>query len=493
MTATDAADSTIGSIRAAMFPDSARTETSPCHPVPPRAGVVVPIRAFALGKARLADALDPAERAALARRLAERVRPGRRAPCPSSSCPRIPTCATGRRAAARDRARRSRHRSTRPPPADATTSAPRAASRVVVAHADLPYARGLARLAATGRGRSSRSCPATATTARRCSRFPPTREFHFAYGPGSFRRHAAEARRLGLGLRVVRDRDLAFDVDVPDDLVELAADLEATPTTVTLRLVPSRVLAIGAHPDDIEFGCGATLAKWARAGAHVELAGPHRRLEGHLGSRPATSPRWSPPARRSNGPRPDPRCAPASHFLGAVDGELDEPTRHHRAQVCARRSAPSVPTSCSGHDPWKRYRLHPDHRHGGRARSSTGIVAARDPHFFPGAGRPHRPSRLLLFEAQDVDHVEVVDEPRSTRRSHALLCHRSQWRSTMGIEEDGPDSRCAARRVREHASRGEVAHGRRRGVQAHRRATRLTSRRDEGAPEGPFDSIGGTD
>ena len=51
----------------------------------------------------------------------------------------------------------------------------------------------------------------------------------FAYGPGSFRRHAAEARRLGLGLRVVRDRDLAFDVDLPDDLVELDADLEATP------------------------------------------------------------------------------------------------------------------------------------------------------------------------------------------------------------------------------------------------------------------------
>jgi LmbE family N-acetylglucosaminyl deacetylase len=33
--------------------------------------------------------------------------------------------------------------------------------------------------------------------------------------------------------------------------------------------VPARVLAIGAHPDDIEFGCGATLAKWAAAGAAI--------------------------------------------------------------------------------------------------------------------------------------------------------------------------------------------------------------------------------
>src|SRR5215470_2740892 len=38
-----------------------------------QAGVVVPIRAFALGKARLAARLDGNERAALARRLAARV------------------------------------------------------------------------------------------------------------------------------------------------------------------------------------------------------------------------------------------------------------------------------------------------------------------------------------------------------------------------------------------------------------------------------------
>ncbi|NND02858.1 MAG: PIG-L family deacetylase, partial [Acidimicrobiia bacterium] len=32
---------------------------------------------------------------------------------------------------------------------------------------------------------------------------------------------------------------------------------------------PARALAIGAHPDDIEFGCGGTLARWAAAGCHV--------------------------------------------------------------------------------------------------------------------------------------------------------------------------------------------------------------------------------
>ncbi|HNJ98820.1 MAG TPA: PIG-L family deacetylase, partial [Ilumatobacteraceae bacterium] len=32
---------------------------------------------------------------------------------------------------------------------------------------------------------------------------------------------------------------------------------------------PTSALAVGAHPDDVEFGCGATLAKWADAGCVV--------------------------------------------------------------------------------------------------------------------------------------------------------------------------------------------------------------------------------
>ena len=46
--------------------------------------------------------------------------------------------------------------------------------------------------------------------------------------------------------------------------VEIAVASRDLPT-------PGRALAIGAHPDDIDFGCGATLAKWAADGCEVHV------------------------------------------------------------------------------------------------------------------------------------------------------------------------------------------------------------------------------
>ncbi len=87
-----------------------------------------------------------------------------------------------------------------------------------------------------------------------------------------------------------------------------------------------------------------------------------------------------------------------------------------------------------GHDPWKRYRLHPDHRHAGFL-VTDGIVAARDPLFFKELGEPpHRPRTLLLFEADEADHLEDVTGFVEAKLA-ALLEHKSQLRSTMGISQ----------------------------------------------------------
>jgi LmbE family N-acetylglucosaminyl deacetylase len=135
-------------------------------------------------------------------------------------------------------------------------------------------------------------------------------------------------------------------------------------------------------------------------------------------------------------------------FLGWPDGELDSGVRQ-RWQVAywIRRLTPEV---VLGHDPWKRYRLHPDHRHAGFL-TVDGVVAARDPHFFPEQALPHhRPSALLLFEADEPDHVEVVTEVDVERKLAALESHRSQLRSTMFVEEGsaGYDAQLAAFRGR---------------------------------------------
>ncbi|HEU5300821.1 MAG TPA: PIG-L deacetylase family protein [Acidimicrobiia bacterium] len=198
--------------------------------------------------------------------------------------------------------------------------------------------------------------------------------------------------------------------------------------------VPDRVLAIGAHPDDIEFGCGATLAKWSAAGAEVHLL---VLTDGSKGTWDANADTAALVSTRQLEQRAAANALGAVGVvhLGAVDGELqnDVETRRHVCGVI-RTVRPDV---VLGHDPWKRYRLHPDHRRAGDVTIES-IVAARDPHFFPGHDDPHRPSTLVLFEAEVVDHVEDVTEHLDAKVA-ALLAHRSQWRSTMGIDEEADD------------------------------------------------------
>jgi len=203
-----------------MFPDASRALTS---------GAVIPIRAFALGKARLAAALEGSERAALARSWAEQVVHAA-APMPVvvvSSDPDVRSWAHDLGVDVRDD----------PGTLDGAANAgrdhlrARGCTRVVVAHADLPRARDLVRLTRDGARPVVALVPCHRDDGTPVLSVPATSDFRFAYGPGSFRRHAAEARRLGLGLRVVRDRDLAFDVDLPDDLASLGPALEPSITS----------------------------------------------------------------------------------------------------------------------------------------------------------------------------------------------------------------------------------------------------------------------
>jgi len=121
-------------------------------------------------------------------------------------------------------------------------------------------------------------------------------------------------------------------------------------------------------------------------------------------------------------------------FLGYPDGELRNGVRQ---QWDVSRWIRMVrPDMVLTHDPWRRYRLHPDHRNAGFIVTDA-IVAARDPHFFADQGLPpHRPDALLLWEADEPNHVEDVSAFVETKIA-ALMAHKSQLESTMGIDDAG--------------------------------------------------------
>jgi 2-phospho-L-lactate/phosphoenolpyruvate guanylyltransferase len=186
--------------------------------------VVIPIRSFEAGKSRLGTRLDPARRAELLRAMAENV-VAAAAPMPVavvSNAREVRAWAAGLDLTVLDD----------PGSLDLAAAAgfrwavATGAERVVVAHADLPLAESLLPVTMDG--------PRPIVTAVPCHRDDGTpvlslptsaAAFVFAYGPGSFRRHAAAARAAGLGVRARRDGRLGRDVDAPEDLLGVALPL----------------------------------------------------------------------------------------------------------------------------------------------------------------------------------------------------------------------------------------------------------------------------
>jgi LmbE family N-acetylglucosaminyl deacetylase len=217
---------------------------------------------------------------------------------------------------------------------------------------------------------------------------------------------------------------------------------------------PARALAIGAHPDDVELGCGATLAKWAAEGCVVS----------HLICTDGSKGSWDPTedtaaliATRQREQRAAAAALGATGaciFLDGVDGELEgDLDRRGELAHWIRVVRPEI---VLGHDPWKRYRLHPDHRAAGFL-TVDAVVAARDPHFSPDDDvAHHRPAALWLFEADEPDHVEDV-VGFVDAKIDALLAHRSQGRSTLGIEHPDDIAGFRARVAAEVAETGGEA------------------------------------
>lgn len=180
-----------------------------------RAGVLIPIKAFDAAKGRLRHHLDPATRVRLARTTAETVVRAAGTLPVHVVCDDDEVATWARQQGAEVIWRPSRGLNNAV--ADGVAAlAHLGFSTAVIAHSDLPLADNLERIV---NPLGVTIVPDRHDDGSNVLVVPVDVGFTFAYGPGSFQRHTAEAVRLNLPWRAIRDERLGYDLDVLDDLL----------------------------------------------------------------------------------------------------------------------------------------------------------------------------------------------------------------------------------------------------------------------------------
>ena len=179
------------------------------------------------------------------------------------------------------------------------------------------------------------------------------------------------------------------------------------------------VLAIGAHPDDIELSCGGTIAKLVRQGHRVALADM---TQGELGTRGSKEIR----AREA---------ADAASILGVVtrrnlrlpDGGIEIKTEHVKKVIALiRELRPSILLIPHGVE------RHPDHVHTHQLCREAWFYAGLEklPTIIRGIQQqPHRPHHFFEFmQWHEFDPAFIVDiSDTYETKMNAIRAHASQF------------------------------------------------------------------
>lgn len=211
---------------------------------------------------------------------------------------------------------------------------------------------------------------------------------------------------------------------MPDRGDDPAADAYGEP--VTLPAMPEdwgRGLAVVAHPDDMEYGAAAAVARWTSQGKQVVYV---------LVSDGEAGIRSMPPAQTGPVRRDEQRagCAVVGvtdvEFLGYPDGAIVEGL-DLRADLAAaiRRHRPEVVLSINHRDSWGGPSWnHADHRAVGRSLLDA-VRDADNPWMFPERGEAWGGVRFTAFNAspQPTHAVDVTATFGDGVRS--LECHRT--------------------------------------------------------------------
>ncbi len=185
------------------------------------------------------------------------------------------------------------------------------------------------------------------------------------------------------------------------------------------------MMVIYAHPDDAEFSCAGTVARFTQSGYRVQYvlatsgdkgsADPNATPEGLVATREAEQQA----AAQALG-------VEEVTFLRHHDGEVEVsiPFRRELAYVI-RQGKPDIVLTF---DPWQRYQIHPDHRAVGQT-ALDAVAAARDHMYYPeqltDGLTEHRVHNVYFF-ATDQPNFYVDITSTIERKIAAVRCHTSQ-------------------------------------------------------------------
>jgi LmbE family N-acetylglucosaminyl deacetylase len=202
---------------------------------------------------------------------------------------------------------------------------------------------------------------------------------------------------------------------------------------------PARVLVVAAHPDDIEFGAGGTVARWVAEGADTRYLIVTR---GDKGSDDPRTDGAALAARREE----EQRAAAAElgvqgvDFLDEPDGQVERSLRlRERITYAIRAHRPEVvvthdPTVLFVNNEWVN---HPDHRAVGEVTVDAVFPTARDPLNF----REHvdqgldawKVAELFLWSTNEANQIVDIGDTLD-RKLAALRHHVSQFQDFAAVE-----------------------------------------------------------
>ena len=202
----------------------------------------------------------------------------------------------------------------------------------------------------------------------------------------------------------------------------------------------TRVMVISAHPDDVDFGCGGTLALWAREGMEIVYT---ICTSGEKGTDDPSMTNLALARTREKEQRAAAKVIGAKDviFLRKPDGELQYSLEFRGELVrVIRQFRPDILLT---HDPANRafdnqYIFHADHRVAGELAFDAAYPAALNRNFFPGhlaeGLTPHAISEIYFF-ATSQPNTWVDIGPTMDLKIKALRCHASQIKKPKVMEE----------------------------------------------------------